>query len=102
MSLNQGIRMLIHFSFTINGIDISDILNKYNFDDEIIMKMDIEGAEYDLLLHLIKDGTLDLVDIMAIEYHPGIVKDSNKNPEALQKFFKDYFQYFNIKLINWW
>jgi hypothetical protein len=28
---------------TVNGIDISEILKKYNSDDEIVMKIDIEG-----------------------------------------------------------
>ena len=47
-----------HKNVTVNGIDISDILKQYNSDDEIVMKIDIEGTEYDLLLHLIKEGSL--------------------------------------------
>ena len=87
---------------TVDGIDISELLKKYTHDDEIVMKIDIEGAEYDLLLHLIKDGTLHLVDIIAIEYHPNFVKGSINNPTELQNFFSQYFSYFNVKLIHWW
>jgi FkbM family methyltransferase len=87
---------------TVNGIDISEILKKYNSDDEIVMKIDIEGAEYDLLLHLIKEGSLHLVDIIAIEYHQRMLKDSIKNSENLQIFFKQYFNFFNVKFIQWW
>jgi FkbM family methyltransferase len=87
---------------TINGIDISEILKKYNSDDEIVMKIDIEGAEYDLLLHLIKEGSLNLVDIIAVEYHPKIVKDSIKNFEILNNFFNQSFDFFNVKFIPWW
>ena len=86
---------------TVDGIDISDILKKYTSDDEIVLKMDIEGTEYDLLLHLIKEGSLHLVDLIAIEFHPGVLKDSKNNPESLQTFFKGYFKFFNVKFLQW-
>lgn len=37
--------------------------------DRIIVKMDIEGAEVELLEGLIKDKTIDLIDILYVEFH---------------------------------
>ena len=31
--------------------------------------MDIEGAEFDLLLHLAKENVLKLIDVLFVEYH---------------------------------
>lgn len=45
------------------------IKNNFNQNDKIIIKMDIEGAEYDVLEEMIKDKTIDWVDYIAIEWH---------------------------------
>lgn len=37
--------------------------------DHVIVKMDIEGAEYDVLRHFVRHGMLYLVDTLAIEWH---------------------------------
>jgi FkbM family methyltransferase len=86
---------------TVNGIDISEILKKYNSDDEIVMKIDIEGAEYDLLLHLIKEGSLHLVDLIAVEYHQRMLKDNLFSFHELEIFFTDYFRFFNVRTVPW-
>ena len=91
---------------TVNAVDISEILKKYRSDDEIIMKMDIEGAEYRILLHLIKDGTLNLIDMIAVEYHPWFFNKKTSETigtlEKLRNFFNDYFNFFNVKLVDWY
>jgi FkbM family methyltransferase len=38
-------------------------------EDEIIVKMDIEGAEYPVLRKMIADDTLGLVSVLHIEWH---------------------------------
>ena len=86
---------------TVDGIDISELLKKYTHDDEIVMKIDIEGAEYDLLLHLIKDATLHLVDIIAIEYHKRLLKPQMFSHDALENFFNEYFMFYNIRFVPW-
>jgi len=35
----------------------------------IAVKMDIEGAEYDVLEHMKEEGTLDMVDYLGLEFH---------------------------------
>ena len=86
---------------TVNGIDIAEILAKYSPDDEIVLKIDIEGSEYDLLLHLIKTGTLHLVDIIAIEFHNRFLKDRAYSQADLEKLLKEYYNIFNIRSVPW-
>jgi FkbM family methyltransferase len=51
-------------------IDFSAWLQReFAEDDEIIVKMNIEGAEYPVLSKMIEDETLSLVDTLFIEWH---------------------------------
>ncbi|WP_030906009.1 FkbM family methyltransferase [Streptomyces sp. NRRL F-5126] len=38
-------------------------------DDHVVVKMDIEGAEYPVLSKLLADETIDLVSVLYIEWH---------------------------------
>lgn len=40
--------------------------------DYVIVKMDIEGAEYDVLEKIIRDGNAGLIDELIIEWHQGM------------------------------
>jgi FkbM family methyltransferase len=40
-------------------------------EDEVIVKMDIEGAEYQVLRHLLDSGDLHLIDELRCEFHVG-------------------------------
>ena len=54
----------------VDVINFSEYLEKKseNFD-KIIVKMDIEGAEVDLLEHLILRGSMKNIDILYVEFH---------------------------------
>jgi FkbM family methyltransferase len=57
-------------------IDFSEWLgNNFDKNDFIVVKMDVEGAEYELLPKMIKDGTIDLIDIIYLEWHASRVGD---------------------------
>lgn len=45
--------------------------NNFSPEDKIIIKMDIEGAEYPVLETLIKDRTIELVNVLYCEWHAG-------------------------------
>mgnify|MGYP003392627817 CR=1 FL=1 len=47
---------------------LKEVWEKHN-GPYIAMKMDIEGAEYDVLEHMIEDGTLELVHDLVVEFH---------------------------------
>lgn len=38
-------------------------------DDHVVVKMDIEGAEYPVLTKLLTDGTINLISVLYIEWH---------------------------------
>lgn len=65
----------------VNCIDISDfIIKNFNKDDYIILKMDIEGAEYDILPQMIDKGLFDgYIDKLYGEWHWKKLKNTSKN-----------------------
>ena len=55
---------------TVESVDLSKWLTEnFNKDDHIILKMDIEGAEYQVLPKMISDGSIDYVDVVYVEFH---------------------------------
>ena len=89
------------------SIDFSKWL-KENFteDDYIIPKMDIEGAEYEVLRKMIDDGSINLVDKAYVEFHWEKVKVDEKvhddlivNLEAIEGFelLPEMHEYMGIK-----
>ena len=84
---------------TINAkcIDFSEYLkNNISEDDYVVCKMDIEGAEYEVLGKLIDDDTIDLIDEIYIEWHNHLLK-SNYNTQM----FIDEIRRRNIKIESW-
>jgi FkbM family methyltransferase len=84
-------------SIQVNCIDFSNYLKKnFTKDDYVICKMDIEGAEYEVLGKLIDDGTINLIDEIYIEWHNHLLK-SNYNTQI----FIDEIRSRNIKVESW-
>jgi|10_taG_2_1085330.scaffolds.fasta_scaffold01603_8 FkbM family methyltransferase len=55
---------------TVKAIDFSSwMLDNFRKEDQIIVKMDIEGAEYAVLQKMIKDGSLEYVNKLYVEWH---------------------------------
>ena len=53
------------------AFDVSEWFeNNLQEDDYVALKVDIEGAEYEVLKRLIKTGEIDKVDWIAVEWHP--------------------------------
>ena len=54
----------------VEAIDFSTwIVDNLDPDDEIILKMDIEGSEYEVLDKMIEDETISYIDKLYIEFH---------------------------------
>jgi FkbM family methyltransferase len=55
---------------TVECIDFGKwIKDNFSPDDHIIVKMDIEGAEYEILQKMLEDGSIHYVNQMYVEYH---------------------------------
>jgi len=74
---------------------------KETFDpnDYIILKLDIEGAEYEVLNKLIEDGTLNMINELWGEWHDMKISDE-KTKQLAKKVYK-YLEDNNIKFNEW-
>ena len=70
-----------NYYIDVECIDLSKwIIKNMTKDDYVILKLDIEGAEYKILEKMIKDNTFDLIDVLYIEWHGtkiGMTKDEH-------------------------
>lgn len=87
----------------VNGIDFGKwIKENFSKDDYIICKMDIEGAEYDVVPHMIDDGSIEYMDEMIIEFHTK-KQISGDYIHGRYQQIKEYFENTNTqRLIEWW
>ena len=68
------------------------ILDTFKIDDYIILKINIEGAEYPVLNKMIKDGSIKYIDKLIIAFHSHKITSITK--EEHDKLFK------KLKVIN--
>tara|TARA_B100001250_G_scaffold316579_1_gene278988 strand:+ start:714 stop:1301 length:588 start_codon:yes stop_codon:yes gene_type:complete len=60
----------------VDCIDFSKfIIDNFNKDDYIIVKFDIEGAEYKVIEKMLEDKTFEYVDEFFIEFHGAKIQD---------------------------
>jgi FkbM family methyltransferase len=60
----------LSYDTEVNCIDFSKFLQKnINVGDYVICKMDIEGAEFEIIPKLLKENTIDLIKEIYIEWH---------------------------------
>jgi len=61
-------------------LDFSDyLIKKFNKDDFIVLKSDIEGKEYDLFEHLLETGAIEYINKIYCEWHV------HKMPKVISK-----------------
>ncbi len=69
---------------TVQSIDFSEFIqSNFSINDQIILKIDIEGTEYELLNHLINKGTIKYIDKIFCEWHKHKIKINLDQHEAL-------------------
>ena len=81
------------------------VLKTFDKDDYIILKMDIEGGEYQVLTKMILDGSIDYVNKLYIEWHSafdnfpdrGLYKTLLKELKKHTKVYKEMRQIMNVQ-----
>jgi FkbM family methyltransferase len=80
------------------SIDLDAFINSFDKDDYIILKLDVEGAEYEILNKLMETGTINRINELHGEFHENIDKPEVK---ALENKVYSYLKDNNIKFNEW-
>jgi FkbM family methyltransferase len=86
------------------AIDFSAwLVEKFSIGDFLFVKMDIEGAEYDVIESLLNTGAIDLIDVLAVEWHA----DKFEEPQAtryrdIENRVSAYAKSHSVTLLNWY
>jgi FkbM family methyltransferase len=92
-------------SVEVECLDLSKfILDNFSKDDFIVVKLDIEGAEYDVLKKMIKDDSISYINDLYVEFHSH--KDEHaikENGESKESTFDliDQIKKLGIKFTHW-
>jgi len=79
------------------SIDFSEFVNSFD-DSYIICKMDIEGSEYAVLRHMIKEKTISKINEIYIEFHERFIEEESSETEA--ELVKQ-IESFGVKVHQW-
>ena len=63
---------------TVNAIDFSEFLKQFKGMD-VYCKLDIEGAEFEVLRKLIKNGTISIIKELWVEWHDVDLDNENES-----------------------
>ena len=65
----------------VSSIDFSQFVDSLPEEATIVVSMDIEGAEFPVLKKMIKDGTIERISLLDIEFHhrliPGMTREDS-------------------------
>ena len=63
-------RLDVKHPIKVSGMDFSQfVIDNFCKDDYIVLKMDIEGAEYAVLNKMLTDGSMKYIDVLYVELH---------------------------------
>lgn len=102
MSVWGGVKSIGRFDTTIEVecIDFSAWIKQHYWDtDYIVLKLDIEGAEYQVLQHMFDTGVLSWINQLYVEWHAHMTG----NAALLQheEFLRSAIVDLKIPLVNW-
>ncbi len=89
-------------SITVDSISFSKLIeDKKDLYDQIVVKMDIESAEYKVLEDLIKTDAIKYIDLMFIEFHHQYFKDEQEDYIKLEKTLIKQIKSKGVKVALW-
>lgn len=85
---------------SVDCIDLDKwIRSNFKQEDFIILKLDVEGAEYDIVPKMIKNKTFFMVDELHMEWHP----EWCEVPKVYGEFLSEMIsKIYNVKINNNW
>ena len=87
-----------HEDIEVESIDLSKwIMNNFSKEDLIVLKMDIEGAEYKIIPKMFEDGSVNYINYAFIEWHDWVMPEfKNSTGELVRRL-----QQANVQLGGW-
>lgn len=79
-------------------IDLAELINRYAEEDYVVVKLDVEGSEYNILPHLLKKGAFNKIDAIGVEYHEYLAP---KNQTYSIRVFDQISKVFGIRNFAW-
>ena len=87
-----------HEDVKVESFDLSQwIINNFSADDFIVLKMDIEGSEYEVLPKMIKDGSINYINHAFIEWHDWVMPEYRSRTSELMNGLQNA----NVQLGGW-
>lgn len=77
----QKVRKSLGKTVKVKTIDFSKFVADLP-DDNIVISMDIEGAEYPVLRKMLKDGTAKKITLLDIEFHSRLLKTEDEGSSS--------------------
>ena len=75
---------------TIRSLTLADLLAKCGLRNVDLMKVDIEGAEYDVLMQAEDVLRAGLIRVLAVDIHESVLARRGLSPERLRSRLEDY------------
>jgi len=66
-------------------IDLARFIKRFPTMDEVILKMDCEGGEYELLEHLMEKGVDERLSLAWIEWHDWAIPDAAERRASIER-----------------
>jgi FkbM family methyltransferase len=86
---------------SIKSIDFSEFIKIFsNKTDFIVVKLDIEGSEFNVIDKLIEEKTIDYINHIYIEFHPHFFENTKLYEEKIEKY-KKIFKDKEINFTQW-
>jgi FkbM family methyltransferase len=69
----------------------------------VFVKMDIEGAEYDVIEHLLKTGAIDFISVIAVEWHAHKFAEPLRSQYiVIENKLRAYSSSNRIRVLDWY
>jgi FkbM family methyltransferase len=83
-------------------LDFSNIIETFSsINDFIVVKLDVEGSEFDIIDKLISSGTIKYINEIYIEFHPHFFDDLVVYRNKIENY-KKVFSENRIKFTEWY
>ena len=84
-------------------IDAAEFLQKQKIENIDLMKINIEGGEYDLLTHLIDIGFIENIKNIQVQFHPFVDQAEVRMSELEKRLSRSHKRTYSYKFVweNW-